>query len=79
MLDDFSRYIVAWKLCTSMAASDVTESLELALEASGLDQAGLDQRPRLLSDNWPSYIATDLSQWLERRACVTPAASLITP
>jgi hypothetical protein len=24
VLDDFSRYIVAWKLCTTMAASDVT-------------------------------------------------------
>jgi transposase InsO family protein len=65
VLDDFSRYIVAWKLCTTMAASDVTETLELALEASGLDQAQADQRPRLLSDNGPSYIATDLSDWLE--------------
>jgi transposase InsO family protein len=65
VLDDFSRYIVAWKLCTTMAAADVTETLELALEASGLDQASIHHRPRLLSDNGPSYIATDLSQWLE--------------
>jgi len=65
VLDDFSRYIVAWKLCTTMAATDVTETLEIALQASGLDQASTDQRPRLLSDNGPSYIATDLSQWLE--------------
>ena len=65
VLDDFSRHIIAWKLCSTMAASDVTETLELALEASGLDQAALDQRPRLLSDNGPSYIATDLSDWLE--------------
>ena len=65
VLDDFSRYIVAWKLCTTMAASDVTDTLDLALRASRLDQAGIDQRPRLLSDNGPSYIATDLSNWLE--------------
>ncbi len=65
VLDDFSRYIVAWKLCSTMAASDVTETLELALEASGLDEAQADQRPRLLSDNGPSYIATDLSDWLQ--------------
>jgi transposase InsO family protein len=32
---DFSRYVVAWKLCASMAASDVTDTLELALMASG--------------------------------------------
>ena len=41
VLDDFSRYIVAWKLCTTMKAEDVTDTLELALQASGLDQ---DQR-----------------------------------
>lgn len=54
VLDDFSRYIVAWKLCTTMGADDVTATLELALQASGLDQVGADRRPRLLSDNGPS-------------------------
>ena len=39
MLDDFSRYIVAWKLCTTMKAEDVTATLERALKSSGLDQA----------------------------------------
>jgi len=39
ILDDFSRYIIAWKLCTTMKASDVTETLELALQASGLSRA----------------------------------------
>ena len=65
VLDDFSRYIVAWKLCTTMAASDVTATLELALQASGLDRAEIDRRPRLLSDNGPSYVANDLAEWLE--------------
>ena len=65
VLDDFSRYIVAWKLCTTMAASDVTATLELALQASELDHAEVDGRPRLLSDNGPSYVANDLSDWLE--------------
>ena len=38
ILDDFSRYIIAWKLCTTMRAEDVTDTLELALAASGCDQ-----------------------------------------
>ena len=42
MLDDFSRYIIAWKLCTTMKAEDVTDTLDLALQASGLDQATVD-------------------------------------
>jgi RNA-directed DNA polymerase len=36
VLDDFSRYIVAWKLCATMCAGDVTATLDLALSASGL-------------------------------------------
>ena len=37
ILDDFSRYIVAWKLCATMKADDVTDTLEMALAAAGLD------------------------------------------
>ena len=64
VLDDFSRYIMAWKLCTTMAATDVSDTLQAALQASGLDKAIL-HRPRLLSDNGPSYVASELGQWLE--------------
>jgi putative transposase len=67
VLDDFSRYIVAWKLCATMQASDVTETLDLALAASGLDQVTVVHRPRLLTDNGSSYIAGDLADWLEGR------------
>ncbi|MBO9380479.1 IS3 family transposase [Sphingomonas histidinilytica] len=67
VLDDFSRYIIAWKLCTTMTAGDVTETLDMALRASGCDQARVQHRPRLLSDNGPSYIAGDLADWLEDR------------
>jgi putative transposase len=68
VLDDFSRYVIAWKLCTGMAASDVTDTLELALAASGCDQARVRHRPRLLSDNGPGYIAGELAQWLADNA-----------
>ena len=65
VLDDFSRYIIAWKLCTTMKAEDVTATLDLALKASGLDQATVLHRPRLLSDNGSSYISADLAKWLD--------------
>ena len=67
ILDDFSRYIIAWKLCTTMKAEDVTDTLKLALQASGLDQATVMHRPRLLSDNGSSYVSGDLAKWLERQ------------
>jgi len=65
VLDDFSRYIIAWKLCTTMKAEDVVATLDLALKASGLDQATVVHRPRLLSDNGSSYISADLAKWLD--------------
>ena len=40
VLDDFSRYIIAWKLCTRMKTEDVTATLEMALDASGLTKPG---------------------------------------
>jgi len=65
VLDDFSRYIIAWKLCTTMKAEDVTATLELALKGSGLDRATVVHRPRLLSDNGSSYVSADLAKWLD--------------
>ena len=61
ILDDYSRYIIAWKLCTTMKANDVTDTLELALQASGCDQAKVVHKPRLLFDNGPCYISADLA------------------
>ena len=65
ILDDYSRYIIAWKLCTTMKADDVTDTLKLALKASGCDKANVIHKPRLLSDNGSSYISGDLAEWLE--------------
>ena len=50
ILDDYSRYVIAWKLCAGMTSHDVTETLNLALQASGCDQAEIKPTPRLLSD-----------------------------
>ena len=65
VLDDFSRYILAWKLTPTMAASDVLDTLELALKASGLKHARVRHRPRLLSDNGPAYLSKELREYLE--------------
>ena len=34
VLDDFSRYIIAWKLCTTMKAEDVTATTGLKVESA---------------------------------------------
>ena len=67
VLDDYSRYIIAWKLCSTMRAEDVTETLDMALEASGCASASVKHRPRLLSDNGPSYIAEELADYISAK------------
>jgi transposase InsO family protein len=67
VLDDYSRYIISWRLTTTMAASDVTGSLEDALRATGLSEATVRHKPRLLSDNGPCYISGELKSWLKQQ------------
>ena len=50
-----------------MKAEDVTGTLNLALAASGYNSAWVMQRPRLLSDNGPCYVAGKLAEWLQDR------------
>ena len=48
-----------------MRAEDVTDTLDLALKASGCDSATVLRKPRLFSDNGPSYIAGELAKYIE--------------
>ena len=48
ILDDYSRYIAHWELCSNMKADNVTTTIDSALEKASLDK---NNSPRLLSDN----------------------------
>ncbi len=67
VLDDFSRFIIAWKLTTSMTALDVKETLDEAVDITGVDQVRVKHKPRLLSDNGPCYLSSELKTYLEQR------------
>jgi putative transposase len=43
----------------------VSDTLQVALQGSGLNQVKVLHRPRLLSDNGPSYVSSELGEWLE--------------
>jgi transposase InsO family protein len=66
ILDDYSRKILAYKLTTTMTASDVAETLDLARAATGVDSVRVEHRPRLLSDNGPCYVSGELKEYLGR-------------
>ena len=64
VMDDYSRYILAWRLCSGMSADDVKQTLDLAIAESGVEHVYVRHRPRLLSDNGPCYISGELKQYL---------------
>ncbi len=64
ILDDYSRYIISWKLFTSMTASDVKELLDMAIEKTNISSVSVRHKPRLLSDNGPCYLAGELKEYL---------------
>jgi len=66
VLDDYSRYIIAWCLCKSMKAEDVKKALEMAIAATGVKHVHVYHRPRLLSDNGPCFISTELKNYLSQ-------------
>ncbi len=67
VMDDYSRYILSWRLFTTMTADDVKQTLDLALESTGIDKVSVRYRPRLLSDNGPCYVSGELKKYLEQQ------------
>jgi len=55
VIDDYSRYIIHWELCSSMTSDDVSRTNDKAIEKAGVTF----QNPLcLLSDNGLCYIAS---------------------
>ena len=62
ILDDYSRFIVTWKLCPTMKAEDVKTTLDDALIVADLKN---NNPPKLLSDNGSCYISHELADYLQ--------------
>ena len=65
ILDDYSRYILAWQLCTSMSTDEVKETIDSAIEFTGVRDPMVVHRPRLLSDNGACYVSKALKEYLD--------------
>ena len=61
ILDDYSRYIVHWKLCKGMKRDDAEVTVQEAMNKTGLTK---NNAPRLLSDNGPCFIAKEFDEYL---------------
>jgi len=67
VLDDYSRYIISWKLSATMGATDVEQTLDQALAVTGVQSVPVRHRPRLLSDNGPAYVSSQLRDYLSEQ------------
>ena len=52
VLDDYSRYILAWKLCKTMGTRDVQDTLEIALAKTDLDKVKVETSSPALIRQW---------------------------
>jgi transposase InsO family protein/transposase-like protein len=62
VLDDYSRYIVHWEICSGMTVQDVKRTVDRAIVKARIVSK---QRPKLLSDNGSCYIASELKLYLK--------------
>jgi transposase InsO family protein len=65
VLDDYSRYILAWRLCSGMSADEAKVTVNEAIRATGIQYSKVIDRPRLLSDNGPCFISQAFEEYLE--------------
>ena len=64
ILDDYSRFIVGWELCSSMKAADVKNTIDKALLTVNLPE---NRPPKLLSNNRSCYISNELAEYSQER------------
>jgi transposase InsO family protein len=67
VMDDYSRYILSWRLSTTMRAEDVRELLDDAIRKTGATGVRVRHMPRLLSDNGACYVSGELQKYLRNR------------
>lgn len=64
VLDDYSRFILAWDLKRDMTAQSISEVVQKAVERTGMEKVPVEDRTRLLSDRGPGFLARALEDYL---------------
>jgi len=64
VMDDYSRYILAWNLQLDMTSDSLIQVVQLAIDATGMTEVPLEDRTRLLSDDGPGYVSRAFRDYL---------------
>jgi putative transposase len=64
VMDDYSRFILGWKLQKDMSANSLIEAVQEAVDATGMTDVPIENRTRLLSDNGAGYVSRSFRDYL---------------
>jgi transposase InsO family protein len=64
VMDDYSRFILAWKLQKDMSANSLIEVVQEAVDATGMTDVLVEDRTKLLSDNGAGYVSKAFRNYL---------------
>jgi transposase InsO family protein len=64
VMDDYSRFILAWKLQKDMSANSLIEVVQEAVDATGMTDVLIEGRTKLLSDNGAGYVSKAFRNYL---------------
>jgi putative transposase len=64
VMDDYSRFILAWKLQKDMSANSLIEVVQDAVDATGMTDVPVEDRAKLLSDNGAGYVSRAFRDYL---------------
>ena len=64
VMDDYSRFILAWKLQGDMTADSLIQVVQVAVDITGMTEVPLEDRTRLLSDNGSGYVSRAFRDYL---------------
>jgi len=65
VLDDYSRYLLAYQVVADMTGPTLTDLVHEAVELTGMAQVPVEHKPVLLSDNGSGYISGPLNEYLD--------------
>jgi putative transposase len=65
VMDDYSRFILAWKLQKDMSANSLIGVVQEAVDATGMTDVPVEDRTKLLSDNGAGYISRSFRDYLQ--------------
>ena len=64
VMDDYSRFILGWKLQKDMSANSLIEVVQAAVDVTGMTDVPVENRTRLLSDNGSGYVSRAFCDYL---------------